>query len=464
MPLPWTAFISKEVTPAPASFIAATAVRIRPATSLDPSVYSWIAIAFVGAWVTFVTWRLTRLAFSHIKLRALANGGETMAISASVPVRIVDANVPPATFGFFRPVILVPRRILGEISPVELQMILEHEQRHIARRDYLAHLIKSISQAILVFSPFIHRLARTFVEDMELSCDALVIETGYAVKDYGGLLLRLATELGPRTDLVSSGLFVSNSFISRRIHTMKTANGKSRRAVALGAFGIFALIGAPTVSSLGLEGAATDILAPATDSPDSYAYEAKLTTVDNRNSTATGTGKLGHGARDITLGSMKLQITTSKAPDGWRFIAELTDQTTGAVVSRNVIITDDNGAEIKSSNDAAKKSGDVKFFTLSVRPGRAKVTGATFDTSSAKGDTIVLNFSVPTNIKDIIKTMAQASGKAVILGRDIDAKVTVVSERPLPKQEAYQALLAALSQVNLKAIDEGKSIRIVRAQ
>lgn len=74
---------------------------------------------------------------------------------------------------------------------------------------------------------------------------------------------------------------------------------------------------------------------------------------------------------------------------------------------------------------------------------------------------VTLNFKDPTDIKDVIKTMAQVSGKNIILSRDIDAKVTVVSDRAIPKEDAYQAFIAALGQVDVVAVDEGDAIRLV---
>lgn len=90
-------------------------------------------------------------------------------------------------------------------------------------------------------------------------------------------------------------------------------------------------------------------------------------------------------------------------------------------------------------------------------PRSGKSEGATVD-----GDVVTLNFTEPTNIKDIIKTMAQASGKNIILSRDIEATVQVVSQHPISKNEAYKAFVSALGSAGLEAFDEGKAIRIVK--
>ncbi len=78
------------------------------------------------------------------------------------------------------------------------------------------------------------------------------------------------------------------------------------------------------------------------------------------------------------------------------------------------------------------------------------------------GDMVTLSFDEPTNIKDIIKTMAQVSGKIIILSHDIDATVQVVSQQPITKSEAYKAFVVALEMAGLEARDEGKGIRIIK--
>src|SRR5690606_19147463 len=94
------------------------------------------------------------------------------------PVRATNEILPPATFGLIRPIILISSSTLSQVSAAELQMILEHETHHIKRHDYVFNLVKALVQSILVFSPFIHRLTKSYVEEMEVSCDALVVRHG----------------------------------------------------------------------------------------------------------------------------------------------------------------------------------------------------------------------------------------------------------------------------------------------
>ncbi len=55
-------------------------------------------------------------------------------------------------------------------------------------------------------------------------------------------------------------------------------------------------------------------------------------------------------------------------------------------------------------------------------------------TMSVDGEMLRVDFQKPVSVKDLIKTMAQASGKNVVLGKDAgDAQVTVTFPEALPK-------------------------------
>ncbi len=84
-------------------------------------------------------------------------------------------------------------------------------------------------------------------------------------------------------------------------------------------------------------------------------------------------------------------------------------------------------------------------------------------TMSVDGQMLRVDFQKPVSVKDLIKTMAQASGKNVILGKDAgDAQVAVSFPEALPKAEAYQKIVAALESQGLKVDDQGQVVRITR--
>lgn len=347
---PWDILISNE-TPTTTSVLASTIVKIRPTASNARSFWEWVPSILVVSYFASVAFFLARLGSSLFKLRLLAKQSQFAFTYKGIDVRVTDENISPATFGLLNPVILIPRATLEQLSEQELQMILVHERYHIDRRDYAFNLLKAVVQSVLVFSPFVHKLAKAFVEDMELSCDAFVVSSRTCgVKDYGRLLLRLATETRPRMDLVYSGLFVSNSFISTRITAMKSPNLKTRRFLSGAAFAFFAIIVGPTVASLGLENAVESTIVPGGDVASDFAYEVKVISAHDKSASASGSLTIqDNKTSDIRIGELKMQVSPRKVADGWEFAIEVRDTATNSLISSANITTDEKeGAQIRT--------------------------------------------------------------------------------------------------------------------
>lgn len=72
-----------------------------------------------------------------------------------------------------------------------------------------------------------------------------------------------------------------------------------------------------------------------------------------------------------------------------------------------------------------------------------------------------IDFPEPTEIKDIIKAVSLWTGKNVILDRNVNGKVQIISPRKVTKEEAYQAFLSALNLLGLTTVETGKVIKIM---
>ena len=81
----------------------------------------------------------------------------------------------PVTFGYLRPVILLPAGIILQLSQEQIESIIWHELAHIKRRDYLAGLLQSIIETLFFFNPAIRWLSALIREEREACCDDLVL-------------------------------------------------------------------------------------------------------------------------------------------------------------------------------------------------------------------------------------------------------------------------------------------------
>lgn len=107
-----------------------------------------------------------------------------------VNISFVSEKIVPVTFGYRKPVILVPSYLADQ--PEKLVLAIRHELTHIRERDFLTHLFVSVSSALFWFHPLIHKLKRELTEYREIRCDRLVLsEPRVSKKEYASLLFEL---------------------------------------------------------------------------------------------------------------------------------------------------------------------------------------------------------------------------------------------------------------------------------
>lgn len=89
-------------------------------------------------------------------------------------VKQSDRISAPLTYGIFRPVILMPKKMNWK-NEKQLQYVLSHEYVHIYRYDTVTKLIAALALCIHWFNPFVWVMYILFNRDIELACDESVI-------------------------------------------------------------------------------------------------------------------------------------------------------------------------------------------------------------------------------------------------------------------------------------------------
>ncbi|MCD7834956.1 MAG: M56 family metallopeptidase [Lachnospiraceae bacterium] len=98
----------------------------------------------------------------------------------------------PMVAGLFSPAIYLPHENYGS---QELEMIFIHERTHLRRRDIWYKLVLFAARTIHWMNPFVWKLTRSAMANLEVSCDGAVVakkDPQYR-KAYGEMLLREAT-------------------------------------------------------------------------------------------------------------------------------------------------------------------------------------------------------------------------------------------------------------------------------
>lgn len=104
----------------------------------------------------------------------------------------ISGTFSPATFGFIKPVILLPASCLTGLTTAQLQAILLHELAHIRRGDYLAAWVMQVAGILLYFNPFMRQLICEAKKECEHACDDLVMQFEYNPLQYAQALLTVA--------------------------------------------------------------------------------------------------------------------------------------------------------------------------------------------------------------------------------------------------------------------------------
>lgn len=95
-------------------------------------------------------------------------------LKRKLSVRQSDQIAAPLTYGFFRPVILMPKAS-GWEDRDQTAYILEHEYVHIQRGDAAVKLLIAVAACMHWFNPLVWVMYVLFNRDIELSCDEAVL-------------------------------------------------------------------------------------------------------------------------------------------------------------------------------------------------------------------------------------------------------------------------------------------------
>ena len=150
-------------------------------------------------------------------------------IYRNIPIMICKIIKSPMVLGFWNPVLLLPDT---DFSKQHLKMILCHEVIHIKRRDILYKTLILLARAVHWFNPLVHIMSVEANKDVELSCDAAVVENQNVDyrKDYSEAIL-MSVYKGNRSKAVFSTYFGGGKKMLKRRFTSLFDLRKKRKGV-----------------------------------------------------------------------------------------------------------------------------------------------------------------------------------------------------------------------------------------
>lgn len=168
--------------------------------------------------ITLVNWiRLKQQFMSNlvkanvdIKLFTLQKSFE-LGIKRKIKIWYSEHISSPVTYGYFKPVILLPLALMSKLTIAETEALILHELTHIKNNDFLFNWFLIVNEHIFYFNPFIKRICNQIRWERELRCDLQVLHYNYNEITYAESLFKAAIPVQSNT----SGIFlaaVSNRF------------------------------------------------------------------------------------------------------------------------------------------------------------------------------------------------------------------------------------------------------------
>jgi len=151
-------------------------------------------------------------------------------IKRKVKLWLSNSIQTPVTFGYFKPIILLPVALVNNISIKQAETLILHELTHIRTNDYLLNWFLVIAETIFFFNPFVTGLCKKIKLEREKHCDLNVMSFEYAPALYAETLLlaermkkltpvfQLAAVNRKKHLLQRISFFTSEKVLNQRLH------------------------------------------------------------------------------------------------------------------------------------------------------------------------------------------------------------------------------------------------------
>lgn len=231
---PWTNDPGTAVTSSLTFMSAAAAADAPAAARLDPATLIGVVllagVALRGLWLGVGLWRLRSIRRRAVPAPTLdgLTHGLTGELQATAAVMLSDEVEGPATVGWWRAVVLLPRGIL-RLSPAVQKAVLCHELIHVRRRDWLATVLEEVWCAVLWFHPGARLLASRACLAREMLVDEETILHTRDRRAYAEALLAFSN---PQPPLIGATALIGPRQLSQRIALIAQEAAMSRSRVA----------------------------------------------------------------------------------------------------------------------------------------------------------------------------------------------------------------------------------------
>ncbi len=153
-----------------------------------------------------IAYKITRTIYSWYTFRQLFHAGiqkppvdlklftavkaAHFGITRKVQLWLSNTISTPLTFGFFKPVIILPVALVNQLSIQQAEALVLHELTHIKANDYFLNWFLLVAENLFFFNPFILSLCAKIRLEREKYCDINVMAFDYPPLAYAQTLLQ----------------------------------------------------------------------------------------------------------------------------------------------------------------------------------------------------------------------------------------------------------------------------------
>ena len=155
-----------------------------------------------------------------------------LGITTDIILGETDMIQVPMTTGVFKPYVILPVKITGQLSVNEIKYILLHELSHYKSKDVLINYIMCIFQIIYWFNPLIWAAFKQMRTEREIACDISVLKrldkSDYI--NYGKMIINFIEKLSyPSYLSVTTNMSGSKQQIKKRIEKIAEFTTESKK-------------------------------------------------------------------------------------------------------------------------------------------------------------------------------------------------------------------------------------------
>jgi TonB family protein len=291
-------------------------------------------------WYAGIFVALARLVPAWMDVRRLTRDGTCSGRHGRARVLENPQVTTPFTYGFVRPVILLPltRRWTAE----RREHVLAHEYAHIERLDWLTQTVSQIACAVYWFHPLVWFAAKRLRAESERACDDAVVRDGKAPDTYAEHLLDLAQTSAEQALPVTVAMWNRSQLEERIMRILENHDRRGLGKLAAVAMSIAAIITIAPIASVRLHAQANTkvtLRGVINDPSGARLPDAKISVIQApkgpvHDTVVAATTKSGAD------GSYELQV----APGTWIFMVEVPGM---AQLARRIQVDDKQASFIR---------------------------------------------------------------------------------------------------------------------